>query len=186
MPSVLHNPSPHLCYDPIPVAQSSLIDIIGFFTWNISLAPPSPARLSYTLDPAPFAFQRFWYLLRILDPFRKRHNLASFSIRSFDNADRRKLECFCIGVPCEGCESGSGAVRVEGFDQWIRGQSGPLDGGEVGDVLWESYSYFIGGFGWYRGHVGNCWSNCLGHSRIWSRLSRRAHGKPASHDERSR
>ncbi len=77
-------------------------------------------------------------------------------------------------------------MRVEGFDQWIRGQSGPLDGGEIGDVLWESYGYFIGDFGWYGAHVGNGWSDCLGHSRIWSRVSRRAQGESASHDERGR
>lgn len=119
MPSVLHNAPPHLRNDTVPVTQRSLVHIIRLLTWDVALAPPSRARLSYTLDPTPFARQRFGNLFRILDPLGKRHNLAPLCIRGLDNAYRGKLQRFCIGIPREGYEGRGGAVRVKNFDQRV-------------------------------------------------------------------
>lgn len=184
MPPILHNPPPHLCNYPIPITQRSLIHVIRFLTWIISLTPPSRARLSYTLNPALFTFQRCQYLFRIFDPFSKGDNLAT-SIRSFDDANRGILERFCIRVVRKCCEGGSGAVRIEGLDQGVRCQSGPLNCGEVGDILWESYGYCVRGLDWCRGRMGNCWSRRLGHSWGSSRLSRRTQGTTPGHEATS-
>ena len=120
MPSILHNPPSHLRYNAIPVTQCSLIYIIGFLTWGVSLTPPSSASLSYALDPTSFTLQRFRDFLRVFDPFRERDYLASFCVCSFYDADRGKLQSFGIGVPGEGCEAGSRAVRVKSFNKRIR------------------------------------------------------------------
>lgn len=90
MPPILHNTPSHLRYNTIPVTQRSLIHVIRLLTGNVSLAPSATSRLSYALDSATFAFQGFWYFLRVFDPFRKRDYLTSFYICGFDDANGGK------------------------------------------------------------------------------------------------
>lgn len=145
MPSALHDPLPHLGDDIVPVSQRSLIHTLRFWTRNTAFTPASRARL----DLAPFAFERFCRLFRILDPFRKRHDLAACCVRSLDDADGAELKRFGIGVPREGYKGGGGAVGIECFDQRVRGQSGPLDRSEDGNIMCNSYGYCIRRFAWY-------------------------------------
>lgn len=169
MLSILHNPPSHLRYNAIPVTQRSLIHVIRLLTRDVSLAPSAASRLSYTLYPTTFAFQKLWCFFRVLDPFRKRDYFASFSICSFDDADRGKFKRFSIRIAREGCEGGSRAVRVESFDERIGGQGSPLDGGKVGYIWGKSYSDCVGGFNLNRSRVSNCWSDRLGHFQSCSR-----------------